>query len=98
MQGLSSKVWKNKMEGDEQSNVYILTVTSLDHFISTLFSHFVEQNTQAITMARHDLESDATYPVLNNNEVPIAPPPRSPARTLAEAAQRMRARRNEIQP
>jgi hypothetical protein len=49
-------------------------------------------------MVRYVLQSDATYPVLNNEEVPIEPPPRPPARTLAEAAMRMRARRNEIRP
>ena len=49
-------------------------------------------------MPRQDLESDATFPALNSAEGPVETSPPTPAQTLAEAAMRIRARRNEIHP
>jgi hypothetical protein len=47
-------------------------------------------------MPRQDIESDATFPAQNGEPIEVAQP--IPAQTLAEAAMRIRARRNEIRP
>ena len=47
-------------------------------------------------MPRQDVESDATFPIQTDDPIEYAQP--IPAQTLAEAALRIRARRNEIHP